>query len=89
MAAGTTSATPESIFCIQCGAKDTIAERCKNCAKNATRWSNPKQTASGSGTAQGNCAGHPKEVMVSPFSIPPPPIVKQTSQPSSNKERKA
>lgn len=91
-----------SIFCIQCGAKDTIAERCRNCAKNSTKWStlttstqpakpgNTNTTASAANSGQSFPAGGTQGgVNVSPFSVPPPVVAKKqtNTQPQQQQQQ--
>lgn len=78
----------EKIFCLCCGAKDTVAERCQNCAKAAAagKWSQ-------SGKAAGDLGGGAKSL----FSQPPPqtptkilqPLMTSTPQVSKNGQAKS
>lgn len=77
----------EKIFCIVCGAQDTVAERCPNCAKarKSNAWNNPAQRSKPEEGPAGNATGGARAGRVSsPFSVPPPNF--KTSTPNKPPE---
>lgn len=76
------SSCTSKIFCVGCGAKGVIAERCETCARANLqgKWSGPSQP-------QGNASGGVMWGTLPPFSVPPPNY-KQPATSSKNPGRK-
>lgn len=59
----------EAIFCVVCGAQDTVAERCKRCAETQ-HWSGRAAAPA----EVGNSPRDPGVAPLGPFTVPPPPV---------------
>lgn len=75
-----------NIFCVNCGEKDVVAERCPNCARasQAGLW-NTKKAGPSNQPSQENSRGDSTRGCPAPWTHIPPPPMKLVVQPSSQK----